>query len=369
VVEYDSIPGVSEMRVSIAPKQRSRGARRQGRHKAVPGWRAHAPRLRVLALVPLALAASLVAANALAGRDPAPDAASSLLVTVTSSVPPTTRPPDDRAARAAPRAPAPAVTRPFSTTRNGVSCSGPGTTPARALALRVQTKVGSALHDIDARVAFAAEDSATGLQCSFRATTHYDSASIVKAAIVSALLVQRHDGHRSLSRAERIWAHAAITRSDNNAASALWRTVGGVSGMRRFFARAGMKRTVPSVYWGLTQVTAGDELLLLRRITRPGLLVAADRRYLQGLMASVIHEQRWGVPTGAPAGARVGNKNGWLLRSTRAWRVHSIGWVQLHTTTYDVVLLSDEDDTFDGGTDRLGTVARAVHLAFGAGRS
>lgn len=338
---------------------------------AVPAWRARAPRLRVLALVPVALAGSLVTANVLAGHDPETGPASGLLVTVTPSVTPATRPPDDRAARAAPRSPSPPVARSFSTTRNGVHCTGPGTASAHALALRVQTKVGAALHDTDARVAFAAEDSASHVWCSFRATTHYDSASIVKAAIVSALLVQRRDAHRSLSSAERTWAHAAITRSDNDAASALWRTVGGASGMHRFFTRAGMKHTTPGSggLWGLTQVTARDELILLRRITRQGLLAKADRSYLQGLMASVIHEQRWGVPAGAPARARVGNKNGWLPRATRAWRIHSIGWVQLRTTTYDVVLLSDGSPTLDGGTDRLDRLARAVHLALATGRS
>ena len=131
-----------------------------------------------------------------------------------------------------------------------------------------------------------------------------------------------------------------------------------------------MKHTTPGSggLWGLTQVTAGDELILLRRITRQGLLAKADRSYLQGLMASVERDQRWGVPTGAPSGARVGNKNGWLPRATRAWRVHSIGWVQLRTTTYDVVLLSDGNRSFDGGIDRLDRLARAVHLALGTGR-
>jgi len=166
-------------------------------------------------------------------------------------------------------------------------------------------------------------------------------------------------------------AHAAITRSDNAAASALWRAVGSTAGMRHFFARAHMTRTVPGSggYWGLTQVTAGDELNLLRLITRSGLLVKADRQYLQGLMAHVIPEQRWGVPTGAPSGARAGNKNGWLLRTTKGWRVHSIGWVQQRTTTYDVVLLSDGSRSLDNGTDRLDTLARVVNAALGAGRS
>jgi hypothetical protein len=220
-------------------------------------------------------------------------------------------------------------------------------------------------------VAFAAEDTLTGVHCTVRATRHYDSASVVKVSIVAALLVQRRAEGRSLTRSERSWARRAITRSDNAAASALYRAVGGAPAMRRFFARAGMTHTVPGSRgrWGLTQVTAGDQLTLLRHVTRRGLLARSDRHYLQGLMVSVVPSQRWGVPVGAPDGARVGTKDGWLHRPTRAWRVHSIGWVELHTTTYDVVLLSDGSASLRSGIRRLDAVARAVHLALGSGRS
>jgi hypothetical protein len=128
-----------------------------------------------------------------------------------------------------------------------------------------------------------------------------------------------------------------------------------------------MTNTVPGSdgVWGLTRVTAGDQLTLLRRVTRPGLLASTDRQYLQGLMASVAKGQRWGVPVGAPPAARLGLKNGWLHRATRGWRIHSMGWVRLRTTTYDVVILSDGNRSLNGGIQRLDTVARAVHAALG----
>jgi beta-lactamase class A len=257
---------------------------------------------------------------------------------------------------------APAADTSFATTRNGVRCTGPATTAARSLALRVQNRVGPALRATRVRIAFAADDTATGIRCTTRATDRFDSASVVKVAIVAALLDRRRAAHHSLSRTERAWARAAITRSDNRAASA--------TGMRRFFAKAGMTQTVPGRggVWGLTRVTARDQLTLLRRVTRPALLASADRSYLQGLMASVVRGQRWGVPVGAPPSARVGNKNGWLHRSARGWRVHSVGWVRLRTTTYDVVLLSDGNGSLSGGTARLDRVARAVHVALGGRR-
>jgi beta-lactamase class A len=264
-----------------------------------------------------------------------------------------------------------AAARSFATTRHGIRCTGPATAHARALAVRVQDLVGPALARVGPRVAVAVADSATGVRCSARSTRRYDSASIVKAAIVAALLLERRSAHRSLSTTERALARAAITRSDNGAASKLWRRVGGTAGIRRFFARAGMSRTIPGPggYWGLTQVTAGDELILLRVITERGLLAARDRAYLQGLMASVVPSQRWGVPVGAPPKGDVGNKNGWLPRRTKGWRVHSIGFVRMPATTYDVVLLSDGNATMAAGVRRLDVVARAVHAALGIARS
>ena len=71
-------------------------------------------------------------------------------------------------------------------------------------------------------------------------------------------------------------------------------------------------------YWGLTQVTAHDEMLLLELLTRPNsVLTAASRAYQLGLMARVISSQRWGTPAGAPGGVTVHVKNGWLPDGTR----------------------------------------------------
>jgi beta-lactamase class A len=344
----------------------TRDGRRRGRHKAAPPHAAP-PRLRLIALVPLGLVTSLVAAHGPVGSR----ATSEVVVTVSPSVVEAARSPERRATRDAARSPSTRAARPsFSSVRNGVTCTGPATSAARSLALRVQTYVGPALRATGVRIAFAGDDTATGIRCTSHPTVHYDSASIVKVAIVAALLDQRRSAHRTLSRTERAWAKAAITRSDNNAASALWRRVGGAAGMRAFFARAGMRHTTPGSggVWGLTQVTAADELTLLRRVTRPGLLASADRTYLQGLMASVVKGQRWGVPVGAPASSHVGLKNGWLPRATRGWRVHSIGWVRLRTTTYEVVILTDGNRSLTGGIGHVDSVARAVHKALGRRR-
>ena len=146
-------------------------------------------------------------------------------------------------------------------------------------------------------VAVWVNDPGVGVTCSLSGSSHFDSASIVKVTILGAVLRKALDQHRYLSSTEAVQLRAMITRSDNNAASALWAKLGH-SYLQHFLNLAGMKQTVlgPGGYWGLTQVTAHDETLLLRL-----LLTGNSRAYALRLMAQVISSQRWGVPAGARA--------------------------------------------------------------------
>ena len=65
--------------------------------------------------------------------------------------------------------------------------------------------------------------------------------------------------------------------------------------------------------WGLSQLTAQDELTLLTLLTTHGSVLSdTSRGYVLWLMSKVIPSQRWGVPDGAPADVTVSVKNGWL---------------------------------------------------------
>ena len=86
-----------------------------------------------------------------------------------------------------------------------------------------------------------------------------------------------------------------ITRSDNAAASALWAELGHGS-LQHFLNLAGMKHTIlgPGGLWGLTQITALDEILLLRLLLKPNAVLSpSSRSYALRLMAQVIPSQRW----------------------------------------------------------------------------
>ncbi|GAA2125811.1 serine hydrolase [Actinomadura napierensis] len=231
------------------------------------------------------------------------------------------------------------------------------------LAKRLGHRIASALEDRTGIESVAVYDRKRGVRCGVLAGRHYDSASVVKATILAALLRKAAEGHRPLSAAEKNLATKMITRSDNRAASALWRSVGRAR-MARFLKRAGMARTVldPAGHWGLTQITAADQITLLRRLTAHNrLLTDKARAYELGLMHQVIASQRWGTTAGTPAGVAWHVKNGWLPRRGKDWRVHSIGAFTGHGENYLITVLTQGTPTMAYGVETIERVARAVH--------
>jgi beta-lactamase class A len=212
-------------------------------------------------------------------------------------------------------------------------------------------------------VALWVNDPVNDLTCSLSGTAHFDSASVVKVLILGALLRKAEDKHRYLTSTEMTEAHAMITRSDNNAASALWAELG-YSYLRHFLALAGMTQTSLGAddYWGLTQITAHDETLLLQLLlTSNSVLDASARSYALHLMATVIPSQRWGVPAGAPESVTVHVKNGWLPRATHGWRIHSVGAFTWPEGWYTIVVLTQDNPTMDYGVTTIERIAEAVN--------
>ena len=178
-------------------------------------------------------------------------------------------------------------------------------------------------------VAVRVDDPFLGISCYLHSRRHYDSASVVKTIILATLLHKRRQEHLSfLSASERRLARLMITESDNNAATALWNEDG--RGSLAYFLRiAGMDQTHLNPAWGLTQITAQDETILLRDILlHPNrVLSTRARNYELGLMADVIPSQRWGVSASTPRGFTLHIKNGWapLPFVSSPWWVNSTG--------------------------------------------
>jgi len=232
-----------------------------------------------------------------------------------------------------------------------------------ALAARLTRAIRAARRGRLSIVAVRVDDPGKRLECWLHGARHFDSASVVKVTILGALLRNALDQHRYLTDTEAARASEMITMSDNDAASELWDALGR-GYLQHFLHLAGMKQTVlgPGGYWGLTQITAHDEMLLLRLlVTRNRVLDPASRRYALGLMAQVTPSQRWGVPAGAPARLTVHVKNGWLPLPDHGWRVHSIGCFTARRGDYSIVVLTQNNPTMAYGIRTIETIARAIH--------
>jgi beta-lactamase class A len=231
------------------------------------------------------------------------------------------------------------------------------------LAARLSTGLEKALAGRVSDVGFTVADPRLGLTCAFHQTRHFDSASAIKAIIVSALLYKEH-GPSHLTSAQRDLAWEMITESDNDAATDLWDEVG-VTSLQNFLNAAHMTHTIlDDGAWGLSQLTAQDELKLLELLATPGkVLSTASRAYALWLMAHVVPSQRWGVPAGAPKGVTVSVKNGWLPDPRNGlWHINSIGVFRGKNVDYQIAVLTSGNPTMAYGITTVEKVADTVNI-------
>ncbi len=236
-----------------------------------------------------------------------------------------------------------------------------------ALAAEISKGVTAALRSrTDSTVGLAVADARDGLTCKLHWTSHFDAASVIKVTIISALL-RKEGGPSKLTSEQRELAWLMITQSDDDAATDLWNDVGGVSGMQVFLNKAGMSHTELNYAWGLTLLTAQDELTLLDLLVYPNkVLSTASRLYVLYLMKSVTPSQRWGVPDGAPEDITVHVKNGWLpypdtSLSADDWHINSIGAFNAHDINYEIVILTDGEQSEGYGIDTVQAAAKVIN--------
>jgi hypothetical protein len=229
------------------------------------------------------------------------------------------------------------------------------------LAARLGREITDALRSRGTVIGLAMSDARLHLTCKVNQGFHFDAASVIKATIISALLLKK-GGPSHLSAKQKSLAWAMITESNNNAVTALWDDVG-MSGMQRFLDRAKMTHTHLNDAWGLTQITAQDEVTLLKLLTTTGkVLTTASRRYALYLMAHVIASERWGTPAGAPSDVTVHVKNGWLPYPVSSdWHINSIGAFTGHDIDYQIAVLTSGNPSMDYGIDTIEAAARVIN--------
>jgi hypothetical protein len=235
--------------------------------------------------------------------------------------------------------------------------------PHPRLAALISRGVLAAVHRRSSVVSVKVDDPVSHVICDYRQDRQYYSASVVKATILAALLRKLMEEHRYLSLAQQTLARKMITESSNSAASRLWAEVGRPS-LQHFLNLAKMKQTVlgPGGYWGLTLITAHDEIVLLNLLTsKNSVLDRPSRSYELSLMARVIPSQRWGVPAGAPADLTVHVKNGWLPYPGKDWHINSIGSFSGHRRNYMIVVLTTGNPSMTYGVNTVQDIAEVIN--------
>ncbi|WP_133911343.1 serine hydrolase [Streptomyces sp. NBC_00582] len=252
-----------------------------------------------------------------------------------------------------------ATAAPASAVTPTVSC----TSSNAALAAKLKRDITAALANRKGTVAVGLYDRSTKTTCTLRASTAYDSASVVKVTVLATLLWDAQKTNRALTSTEKSLATKMITQSDNTSTSTLWRQLG-LTKVKGFLAAAGMTQTKPGAngYWGLTQITVTDEQKLLKLITASNsVLTTASRTYISTLMGKVISSQRWGTPYGRPSNVTWHVKNGWLSRATHGWRVHSVGTFKGGGHDYMITVLTQDNSTMNYGITTIQGVAKVIH--------
>ncbi|MGV9238521.1 serine hydrolase [Streptomyces nigra] len=251
-----------------------------------------------------------------------------------------------------------AAAAPAAAATPAVSC----TSAKAGLADKLKRDITAALANRQGTVAVGLYDRSTKTTCTLRASSAFDSASVVKVTVLATLLWDAKKHNRYLTDREASLSKAMITKSDNAATTTLWKQLG-MTKIKGFLAAAGMPQTKPGAdgYWGLTQITVTDEQKLLKLVTaKNSVLSDNSRAYILKLMGQVVSSQRWGTPYGA-SGVSVVVKNGWLQRATHGWRVHSVGAFKGGGHDYMITVLSHGNSTMNYGITTIQGVAKVIH--------
>ena len=184
----------------------------------------------------------------------------------------------------------------------------------------------------------------------------YVSASVVKTMLMVAELRRLRREQAPLDASTRRLLKAMITYSDNDAADAIYLRVGD-AGLVEVARAARMQRFTVARHWTNAQVTAADLARLFARLR--GVLPPRHRRTALGLMATIVKEQRWGLPRAAAGSWTAHVKGGWRATG-QGELVHQAAWLHKGRRSLAIAILTDAQPsrlyaihTVRGVADRL----------------
>jgi beta-lactamase class A len=208
-------------------------------------------------------------------------------------------------------------------------------------------------------VSFAAIDS-RGRTYGFRDAMPHQSASVTKSMLLAGYLDRV--GEADLDTAEQDRLRAMITYSDNDAADAVYATVGD-AGLQQVADRVGMRDFDPAGYWSEAWITARDMARFMWALERRS-LAPAHREFALELLAGIVPDQRWGIPAAAGEAWTVWFKGGWRPSSTGSL-VHQAALLRDGNRRVAIAVLTEGQPSHTYGTETVRGVAQRL---LGAGR-
>jgi hypothetical protein len=143
------------------------------------------------------------------------------------------------------------------------------------------------------RTAFAVMDT-HGHISGLRVHEHFESASVVKVMMLTAYLQRLAAHHLGLRPGDERLLFPMIHESNNEAASAVLRVVGGAA-IARVAREAGMTDYAPGVgWWAFTQTSAIDQVRLFEMLGQ--LIPARFYGYARYLLSHIVPAHSWGIP-------------------------------------------------------------------------
>ncbi len=186
------------------------------------------------------------------------------------------------------------------------------------------------------------------------------TASMEKIDILAVLLWESQLHHEDLTAHEMTLATKMIEYSDNAAAESLWVTIGQLPAVTEFNKDLHYTQSITSWDWGLFDTTPRDQLQLLKAIVLPSTYLNPESQaFEQGLMDHVADYEDWGIPTGTPANANVGVKNGWYPEKATGWQINTAGYVHLGKTYYLAVVMTASNPSEAYGREVVDRVSQA----------
>jgi beta-lactamase class A len=247
--------------------------------------------------------------------------------------------------------------------KTAVESSPPSTaTPVTpdALEQRVTAAVNASTAGRDGRINLVLHSPADHVYVDVGPSQPVRGASIIKLLILQARLAKG-----PLTGPDLDTAQAMITRSDNDAATRLWRQAGKTPALAAVAKQHGMTRTTTMATmfepWDGWQTTAADQVRLLDALVKAK--QGRSNTTLE-LMMRVEPDQAWGVGQAAEPGQPVAVKNGWLPLSSGNWILNSDGCIApASASPVCVAITSSGSPSMAYGIQTVTAAARAAVTA------